>query len=119
MHAIAADGINGSTCNSLTTSVPGAMRVVPNSLSKSLWFMKISGTDGAGNPGPPCGVQMAENQPYNWWTVSDQDAWAACAPTDTNCRSALDCVATDVGCKVNARYIRKAAVWIMAGAPKN
>ncbi len=116
-HSIAADGINGSTCNVLSAS--GVQRVTPGDLTKSLWFMKISGTDGAGNPGPPCGVQMAENQPYNWWTVTDQDAWAACAPTDTNCRAALDCVATDIGCKLNARYVRKAAVWIMAGAPKN
>jgi hypothetical protein len=116
-HTIANDGINGSTCNSLAAG--GVQRVTPNDLTKSLWFMKISGTDGAGNPGPPCGVQMAENQPYNWWTVSDQDAWNACAPTDTNCRSALNCVATDINCKLNSRYVRKAAIWIMAGAPKN
>ncbi|HZS36308.1 MAG TPA: hypothetical protein VFF06_05755 [Polyangia bacterium] len=116
-HDIAADGINGSTCNS--QAALGVKRVTPGSLTKSLWFMKISGTDGAGNPGPPCGVQMAENQPFNWWTVSSQDAWNQCAPTDSNCRAALDCVATDITCKLNARYVRKAQVWIMAGAPKN
>jgi hypothetical protein len=116
-HAIAQDNINGSTCHSLAAQ--GVMEVTPGDLTKSLWFMKISGTDGAGNVGPPCGVQMSQGQPFNWLTVTDEDAWLACAPTDMNCRADLDCNATDVTCKLSARLVRKASVWIMAGAPNN
>ena len=81
--------------------------------------MKISGTDGAGNPGPPCGVQMAENQEFNYLTVNDYDAWLSCPPGVNACRSALNCSNTDIDCKLNARMIRKAKLWIMAGAPNN
>ncbi len=102
-------------------STSGVMRVAPGDLSKSLWFMKISGTDGAGGPGPPCGVQMPEGFQFFWWTVSDQTKWDACPPTagDNPCHDQLLCDTTDISCKLSSRYVRKAALWIMAGAPQN
>lgn len=114
--AVSLDSINGSTCHSLAAS--GVKQVVPNDPSKSLWYMKISGTDGNGGDGPPCGVQQSVNQPFNWLTVTDTDAWLACPPA-SNCRSALNCSQTDIACKLDARYVRKARLWILAGAPNN
>ena len=116
-HDIAADGINGSTC--ATQSTLGLKRIVPGDLTKSLWFMKVSGTDGAGGSSPPCGTQMPLNQPHNYWTTSDQDAWDACPNGNNDCRTALNCVSTDLDCKLNARLVRKASVWIKAGALNN
>ena len=112
----APDGINGSTCGGLASNIK---YVVPGDPTLSLWYMKISGTDGSGAVGPPCGVQQSTNQPFNYYTVTDEDAWRACPPADSNCRSALDCSATDIACKTNARLVRKARLWILAGAPNN
>jgi len=100
-------------------STQGIMRVVPGDLTKSVWFMKISGTDGAGNSPQPCGAQMPQGFSFDWWTVTDQDAWNNCALGDNQCRIALLCDTNDVTCKLNSRYVRKAAIWIMAGAKNN
>lgn len=100
----------------------GVQRVVPGDLTKSLWFMKISGTDGNGGTTIPCGAQMPENLAWYYWTVGDnQDKWNECPEVsgEDTCREALDCVATDITCKLNSRYVRKAALWIQAGAPQN
>ncbi len=112
-HALA------TTNNAACQSEPGTVkRVVANDLANSLWFMKISGTDGKGNPGVPCGLQEANTEPWNWFTVTDQSAWDACGNVN-GCRQALDCGASDVTCKLGARLVRKASVWILAGAPNN
>jgi hypothetical protein len=104
-------------------SMTGVQRVTPKDLTKSLWFMKISGTDGAGNSPQPCGAQMPEGFNSFWWTVSSQDDWNNCAltstVTDNPCHDKLLCDTNDTTCKLNARYVRKAAIWIMAGAPNN
>jgi len=114
-HDPTATGTASAACGE--QSANGVKRVVPGDITKSLWFMKISGTDGNGNPGPPCGVQMAFQQPWNYWTVTDQKQWFACG--DNTCRQNLICVATDVTCKMSARLVRKAKVWIEAGALDN
>src|SRR5207245_2532337 len=44
-------GTNGAACGDQMAM--GVKRVLPGDPSKSLWFMKISGTDGKGNIGPP------------------------------------------------------------------
>jgi hypothetical protein len=114
------DGINAATCGAFGTMY-GLKRVTPGDPFKSLWFMKITGQgfDNMGNPVPICGVQMAENQPFNYWTVNDYDAWLSCPPGVTSCRTSLDCSDSDLDCKMNARMIRKARLWILAGAPNN
>ena len=33
--------------------------------------------------------------------------------------TALNCSQTDITCKLDARLVRKAQLWIMAGAPNN
>jgi hypothetical protein len=102
---------------------PSVMRVVPGDLTKSIWFWKISGTDGAGNPTVPCGQQMPENFQWYWWSVGDQDAWNSCNPQyvagDNTCHDMYLCPSTDASCKLNSRYVRKAAIWILAGAEDN
>ena len=55
--------------------------MTPGDLTKSAWFWKISGTDGAGNAFPnDCGVQMPEGYTWYYWSVTDQDAWNDCSP---------------------------------------
>lgn len=116
---IAATGFKAALCGDLIAQ--GAKRVTPGDLAKSLWFMKISGTDGNGNPGPPCGVQMPENFAWYWWSVTNQDAWNMCPNVagEDHCREALNCVPTDLTCKMGSRLVRKAKLWIMAGALNN
>jgi len=114
-HDVAPDGVNGSTCGGLPSTVK---RVVPGDVTKSLFYMKISGTDGAGGVGPPCGVQQPTSQLFNYWTVTDQDAWNACPPAG-ECRTSLVCPTGDIVCKTQSRYVRKVRVWIEAGAPNN
>jgi len=113
-HTPASDGINGATCGSVGG---GIQRVVASDPTKSLLYMKVSGTNGNGAAGPPCGVQEPNSEPQFGWTVSDQDAWNACP--NTTCQTLLLCADTDIACKTNARYVRKLRVWIAAGAPNN
>jgi hypothetical protein len=116
-HDVAPTGFLAAECGALADM--GVKRVTPGDLTKSLWFMKISGTDGAGNPGPPCGVQMPENQDFYFLTVSDEDTWLSCPNGVNSCRTALNCVSTDVDCKLESRWVRKARLWILAMAPNN
>lgn len=121
-HDIAADGVGSATCAS--EAAQGMKRVIPSDPNKSLFYLKIAGVDGASttetdNTDPPCGVQMPNNQFANYLTVTDEEAWEACPADNDACRLAYRCVDADVACKTNARLIRKARLWIEAGALKN
>jgi hypothetical protein len=114
--ALAPAGIGGS-CSGYTAN--GAQRVTPGDLTKSIFFWKISNTDGAGNAPIPCGTQMPENLNWYYLTVTDENAWEACGTGNTICEQALDCAKTDVTCSLDARLVRKTKLWIMAGALQN
>lgn len=121
-HDVGADGVNSAMC--ANQAEQGIKRVIPGDPSHSLWYLKISGTDGASttdpdNTDPPCGVQMPNNQPQNYLTVTDEDAWQACPPDAVACRQSYLCLDGDQACKTNARLVRKARLWIEAGALKN
>jgi hypothetical protein len=117
-HDVEPTGINSAACGDFATAM-GIKRVVPGDLTKSLFFMKISGTDGNGHVGPPCGFQDPFEQDFYYLTVTDYDAWLRCPPGVTSCHSALNCSNGDIDCKLNARLVRKAANWIKAGAMNN
>ena len=76
-------------------------------------------TDGMSGSQPPCGVQMPEQAPSFYLTNVDEDQWIACPSGVNSCHDALNCLATDVDCKLNARLVRKARLWITAMAPNN
>jgi hypothetical protein len=128
---VAAMGVGSSACYDGAPGTPagwapsmtGIQRVTPGDLTKSLWYMKISGTDGQGNSPQPCGAQMPEGFNSYWWTVTNQDDWNNCpltaTVTDNPCHDKLLCDTNDTTCKLNARYVRKARIWIMAGAKNN
>lgn len=121
-HDVGPDGVNTAQCGNQAEQ--GIKRVIPGDPGKSLWYLKISGTDGASttdpdNTDPPCGVQMPNNQSQNYLTVTDEDAWQACPPDAVACRQSYLCLDGDQACKTNARLIRKARLWIEAGALKN
>lgn len=108
------DGVTFS-CSEQASS--GVQRVVPGDLTKSLLYYKIAGVDATGAPMVPCGTQMPDGQPANYWTVRDLKAWYAC--TDDDCRTAQNCADNDAACKTNARLVKKLAAWIADGAPNN
>lgn len=115
-HDVSPDGMNGSVCATLGV---GVKRVVPNDLPNSLWFRKISATDGAGGPGPGCGAQMPNGHVQYYWTTRDHDQWQSC--TNSTCRELAMCNTStvDTACNLDARLVKKAKAWILAGAPNN
>lgn len=124
-HDVAPAG-NSDSAMCFDLAAAGYKRVVKGDINHSLWYGKISGTCPSGGSecqngpnGPPCGAQMPETFPFLYLTTNNEDVWASCPNGDNPCKEAARCGDTDMDCKLQARLVRKARVWIEQGAPFN